>query len=452
MKTRLNYIGIIALIGIASFTSCEKMPDVALPTVLTNEATQITHDEAVLNATFTLDENRGSNVRRAFEISDKEETLSGHQYYYDDDWTTLTGGTTISASINSLSPETNYFYRAVLFPKDTKYSAPIYGKTMSFKTTEAPIEPSVTINTEKVTSVTSTTVRVYGNCTAVKITVTEVGFLIHRGQTPTIDNKLGVSSTKKYLKSYRSFWYKLKPATEYSVRAYAKDADGNYYYGDVMTFTTKAEPGGPLTVNDFVGTYTVNAYSPWEKKNVKWTDVQLSVYSGDTIYAKGLDNNSKYKAVGIFDKGLQVVRFESDWFFDDLSFRYGDSTVYALFTPTWYNAANDTAYHVRSGGKGGYGEIWLKKTSTNSYEFVPSDGDSDNGYYANGFIFLYESVKYFIKCGHSDVYTNVKMTRTSTTTNNNAPSRTLMQSPHIFNLQKQPQNDETECMYTAITD
>lgn len=452
MKTRLNYIGIIALIGIASFSSCEKMPDVALPTVLTNEATQITHDEAVLNATFTLDENRGSNVRRAFEISDKEETLSVHQYYYDDDWTTLTGGTTISASINSLSPETNYFYRAVLFPKDTKYSAPIYGKTMSFKTTETPIEPSVTINTEKVTSVTSTTVRVYGNCTAVKITVTEMGFLIHRGQTPTIDNKLGVSSTKKYSSSFRTFWYSLKPATEYSVRAYAKDADGNYYYGDVMTFTTKAEPGGPLTVNDFVGTYTVNAYSPWEKKNVKWTDVQLYVYYGDTIYASGWNNNSKFTAVGIFDKGLQVTRFESNWYLEDLAFQYGDSTVYAFFTPAWYNAANDTSYRVQSGGKNNHGEIWLKKTSTNSYEFVPCDGDSDKGYYANGFIFLYETVKYFTVCEHSMVYTNVKMTRTSTTTNNNAPSRTLMQSPHIFNLQKQPQNDETEFIYTAITE
>ena len=117
MNKQFNYINIVALLCIVSFTSCEKMPDVALPTVVTNEATNIRSNEAVLNAAFSFDADRSFMVKRAFEISDSEKTLSNHQYYYDDEWTTLTGSTIISANINSLSSGTNYYYRAVLFPK-----------------------------------------------------------------------------------------------------------------------------------------------------------------------------------------------------------------------------------------------------------------------------------------------------------------------------------------------
>ena len=166
MNKQFNYINIIALICITTFTSCEKMPDVTLPTVVTNEATNIRSNEAVLNAAFSFDADRSFMVKRAFEISDSEKTLSNHQYYYDDEWTTLTGSKIISAKINSLSSGTNYYYRAVLFPKNTNYSEPIYGNIVSFQTTKSSAQSSVTITTEKVTSVTSTTARVYGKCTA----------------------------------------------------------------------------------------------------------------------------------------------------------------------------------------------------------------------------------------------------------------------------------------------
>ncbi len=451
MNKQFNYINIVALLCIVSFTSCEKMPDVALPSVVTNEATNIQSNEAILNATFSFDTDRSFMVRRAFEISDTEGTLSSHQYYYDDEWTTLTGSTSISVAMNSLSPATTYYYRAVLFPKNTDYSKPVYGNVVSFKTIEDLYQPSVTITTDKVISVTSTTARVYGKCTASNVTIIDVGILISRAQNPTIDNNNGVSSFNKYSKSFRTFWYSLKPATEYYVCAYAEDSDGQYYYGDVLTFTTKAEPGGPLTVNDFVGTYTLNAYSPWEKKNISWNNVKLTIYNGDTLAATGWDNNSKFKAVGVFDKGLQVVRFESSWYYENLSFSYRDSTVYAIFTPVWYNSANDTAYFIESGGKSTHGEIWLQQTSTNNYEFVAGDGESDEGYYANGFIFSYESINYFTLCGHSYVYTNARMTRTSTSTTNNAPRRAPMLKSQMFNLQTQ-QHDETEINHTAITD
>ena len=450
MKKQFNYISIIALICMASFTSCEKMPDVTLPTVVTNDATNITSNEAVLNATFSFDTDRSYMVRRAFELSDNEETLSSNQYYYDDEWTTLTGTTTISANINSLSPRTTYYYRAVLFPKNSNYSKPIYGNVESFNTTNNSAQSSVTLKIDKITSVTSTTARVYGKCTASNITITDVGTLINMGQAPTIDNNVGVSSFNKYYTSFRTFWYSLNPATEYYVRVYAKDSNGKYYYSEAASFTTKAEPGGPLTINDFVGTYTLNAYSPWEKKNVSWTNLQLAVV-GDTLVATGWDNNSNFKALGVFDKGLQVVRFESSWYWKDLSFNYGSSTVYATFYPAWYNSENDTAYYFNTGGKSTHGEIWLKQTSTNNYEFVACDGDSDQGYYANGFIFLYESTNNFTVCGNSNVYINVKMTRTSTSTTNSAPSRAPMLKPQIFNLQKQ-QYHETENNHTAVTD
>lgn len=457
MKKLSNYISVIAFLFIALFTSCEKMPDVELPSVVTNDATNITSYNAVLNATFTIEGERGISARRAYEISETEENLPNHQYYYDDEWTSLTGSTTISVIMNSLSPGTTYYYRAVLFPKNSDFSAPVYGNVVSF-TTEETTDPVISLTLNEIKSITSCTSRTTGSYNVQKCTMKTLGMLVSTNSTPTTS-----SYTKRFTISFSDavssdFWanvYNLNPSTKYYLRAYAIDENSNVYYSNIRSFTTKTEPGGSLTVSDFIGTFTLDAYSPWESKDVTLSNVQIREYNNDTVYAVGMMSSDgisseNFLALGVFDQGRQIIRFESGWYWGDYSFTYKGKTCVAVFYPSFYDSSDETAYLITDGGRYGSGEIWLKKTGTSSYAFVASDGDSGRGYYANGFDFDYYTLSEWDKQGHSDVYTNVKLTRTSTSTSSNAPRHAPMQPTQKYMQLKQCTHHETEIIRTAI--
>ena len=459
MKKQRNYIGIIALMCTAMFASCEKMQDVEMPSVVTGEATNVKSTEVVMNATFTLEGERSINARRAFEMSNSEETLTSNQYYYDDDWTELSGSTTISALMNSLSPGTTYYYRAVLFPKNSDYSAPVYGNVVSF-TTEESTGPVISLTLNEIISITSCTSRTTGTYNVQKCTMKKLGMLVGKNSTPTIS-----SYTKRFTISFEDavssdFWanmYNLNPSTVYYLRAYAIDENSNVYYSNVRSFTTKSEPGGPLTVNDFIGTFTLNAYSPWESKNVTLTNVQIRKYNNDTVYAVGIMNSDgisseNFRAIGIFDQGRQIIRFEHSWYWESCTFTYNGKTCVAEFYPSYYNTSDQAGYYIEDGGRYGKGEIWLKKTGTSSYSFVASDGDSRYGLYANGFIFDYNTLSPEWKNeGNSYTYTNVTLTRTSTSTSSNVPERGQIRGSQILKQHKQLQYHETENINTAVT-
>ena len=458
MKKLSNYISFIAFLCIALFTSCEKMPDVKLPSVVTDAATSITSYNAVLNATFTIEGERSISARRAYEISESEENLPNYQYYYDDEWTTLTGSTTISAIMNSLSPGTTYYYRAVLFPQNSDFSAPVYGNVVSFATEET-TDPVISLTLNEIKSVTSCTSRTSGSYNVQKCTMKTLGMLVSKNSTPTTSSytkRYTISFSEAVSSDFQTNVYGLDPSTKYYLRLYAIDENSNVYYSNIRSFTTKSEPGGSLTVSDFIGTYTLNAYSPWESKDVTLTNVQIREYNNDTVYAVGMMSSDgisaeNFRALGIFDQGRQIVRFESGWYWSGSTFTYNGKTCYAKFIPTFYDSSDQMAYFVEDGGRNGKGEIWLKKTGTSSYAFVASDGDSRYGLYADGFIFDYYTLPPEKENqGNSYVYNNVKLTRTSTSTSSNAPSHAPMQRPQTVNQHNPIDHHETEIIRTAV--
>ena len=245
----------------------------------------------------------------------------------------------------------------------------------------------------------------------------------------------------------------LSPATTYYYRTVFVKENTSLsapIFGEIKSFTTLgATPGSSLTVADFTGTYTVSATSPWENKTIKWTDVQIIPYNGDTVVAVGWEDRDELRAVGIFDKELQVVRFESGWYFEAYSFTVNGKTCAAVFSPVWYNSKDSKAYLIHSGGKHDFGEIWLTKTST-GYAFEPCAQPSDDNYYANGIIFDYYSVSDWVKQANSQVYTELSLKRTATTTNRYTPAR-----KHNNNLILKTISDEnrtkTACS-TAVAD
>lgn len=422
---------IYSLLAIAMLLSACKSEiiDYSLPEITTLDATTITYRSAILHGAITGDIPYESYVWRAFDISTSPNFDSSERCFVDKQPVRLSKDdmSSFSASVFSLSPSTTYYYRAVIL-KNSNLSADIYGNVKSFTTSETPVDPPVSTPkvefTVQLSSVTSSTVIVSASCKAENCTITKIGDLLgdETCSTPTINNSLDNSTYDNYT-SISFQWYSLNPSTQYYVRIYAVDTENNVYYSAVYPFTTKDEQGGSLTVNDFIGTYTLTAYSPWESKTVTWTDLQIIPYNGDTVVAVGFDDSEELRAVGIFDQGLQKVRFESEWYFEAYQFNYNSQACVAQFMPAYYSSAEKKAYTLDSGGKFARGEICLKKSSGNTYNFVSCDGATFDNYYANGFIFDYYSLSDWSFVGSSNVYVNASMQQTSTTTNRALPAK-----------------------------
>ena len=442
----------LVLACIVLLGGCEEVPQYILPMVETLETSTATKDEAVVQGTFILGNRSGQFVRRAFEFSSENNvnSLNNNRYYFDEEFIDLSGTTTLTVSFTNLSPSTTYYYRAVLVPLTNYLSDPVYGQVMSVTTADAP-KIKVTVTTEDAFSVTSTTAYVRGKYMVQNGTIKEVGIVgSSQTATPTINDNYSLhSKATEYKTSFSGFWYHLHVGTKYYYRAYAIDSDGNIYYGSIKTFTTKTEPGGSLTRDDFIGTFTVSAYSPWEKKNVTWTGVEIMQYDGDTLVAVGLGGNADFRASGIFDQGLQVVRWESNWFWEAYTFDVSGYTCVAVFTPIYFDESASYAYFIESGGKDANGEIWLRKNGS-TYSFGGAAGISNEGYYANGFLYNYFTTSDWERHDNSQAYINVTMTRTSTTTSGKwMPARI---PSYVAPLRNKIQHNENETTDTVELD
>ena len=90
--------------------------------------------------------------------------------------------------------------------------------------------------------------------------------------------------------------------------------------------------------------------------------------------------------------------------------------------PIYYVNDEEKAYIIDDGGRNGYGEIWLKKENSIQYSFVSSDSPSQEGRFANGFIFDYYAIPDWSKQGNSDAYINCTMTREKSSTTRAVPA------------------------------
>ena len=416
---------ILLIVSAAVLAACEtKLPEFTYPRAMTSDATDVTSTSAVLYGYLASSVIDHCYVRRAFEVwkefGDDEKTT----YYLDEDYIRMTSSnmSMFSLNVTGLEPTTTYNFRVVLQKFDSNLSDDIYGQTLSFSTSSQP-KPSVSVTTLYAQSVTSRTARVSGSAIATNTTLTEIGFVRGNSDTElTLSNYIYRTYSTYIETSFNRFWYDLRPGMTYAYRAYAIDAEGTVHYGNQLSFTTKSEPGGSLTKDDFIGTYSATVYMPWQDQTQTWYDVQIIPYNGDTVVATGWNGRNELRALGIFEPGLQVVRFESNWYFEPFTFDVNGYNCVAQFMPIYYNSSDQKAYLLKDGGLKLRGEIWLR-LSSGIYTFGTADGDSSEGYYANGFIFDYYTPSDWTKRGNSAAFINVSMTRTSTTTTRPLPSR-----------------------------
>ena len=195
---------------------------ITAPSVNTLAASNITHDGATLNGTITA----GS----------EEITAQGFMYKASSaaDWTTVAAtGTNLSATVNNLTAETAYEYKAFA----TTASGTVEGQIMSFTTLEAPVVVTPpTVETLAASNITDNGATLNGTITAGSEEITAQGFM-YKASSAT--DWTTVAATGENITATLS---NLTAETAYEYKAFATTASGTVE-GQVMSFTTLATSG-----------------------------------------------------------------------------------------------------------------------------------------------------------------------------------------------------------------
>ncbi len=251
---------------------------ITTPTISYNSTTNITHNSATFNASFTQ--------------GDQTISLKGFKYKSQNDanWTTLQNLSTTSpfnANVNNLNPNTTYYVKSYITTQTNNYESSI-----DTFTTLPLISPTVITN--PTTNVTDYSLTLNGTIIAGSETITSQGFeykLVTSSTWTTIATDLNGNSITYNLSE-------LLHSSTYEYRAYAITASGTVY-GSIQSFTTLAitpptvitNPGTPtsgttatLRGNITAGTEPILAQGfEWKQTNASQWDEVSATLNGDAI-------------------------------------------------------------------------------------------------------------------------------------------------------------------------
>jgi hypothetical protein len=223
-------------------TKTFKTQDASLPSVTTNEVTNITMTTATCGGNVTSD--GGANVTARGVCWNTEHNPTTSNSHTSDG----TGTGNYTSSLTDLTPNTTYYVRAYALNS----VGVAYGDEISFTTLAEPTVPIV--NTIQVTDVTPTSARIEGNVTdSGGADVIERGVCWGTNENPTISGNHVSSGT-----GTGSFVVDITGLTEnttYYVRAYATNSVGPAY-GDAINFTTSLNPTVPTVITNDVSNIT----------------------------------------------------------------------------------------------------------------------------------------------------------------------------------------------------
>lgn len=234
--------------------------------------------------------------------------------------------------------------------------------------------------------------------------------------------------------TFNSNMTNLKPNTTYYVRAYATNDNGTSY-GEQKSFKTTVLSSQELTLDDFLGTYDVKAYNCGKKAWETWsgTTMKIDEYNTlgeNTIVVYGIMYGAEYdffRAYGKYDDTHKCIRLFSNYGGGYFYITNNDTAYRAYFYPV-YQTADSGFYLITTGGSDGtneVGEAWLTLQSDGTLSLGASNTPDSSGLYANGFVYFYVNPSYVLR-GHSDVYNQVTLTKTSKAT---AVTKAMKDSP-----------------------
>ena len=203
-----------------TFTTLEAEPVIVPPTVATLPASEVTHEVATLNGTVTT----GSEAISAQGFMYKATAAA--------DWTTVAAtGETMSATINGLTAETAYEYKAFA----TTASGTVEGAVVNFTTLAAPATQP-TVVTLEATEITHEAATLNGTIAAGTEAISAQGFM-YKATTAADWTTVAAEGT-----AITATISGLTPETEYEYKAFATTASG-IVEGNVVLFTTLANSG-----------------------------------------------------------------------------------------------------------------------------------------------------------------------------------------------------------------
>ena len=204
----------------AAMTFTTTAAPVTQPAVTTLPATGVTHEVATLNGTVTT----GSEAISAQGFMYKATTAA--------DWTTVAAtGETMSASINGLTAETAYEYKAFA----TTASGTVEGAVVNFTTLAAPATQP-TVVTLEATEVTHEAATLNGTIAAGTEAISAQGFM-YKAITAADWTTVAAEGT-----AITATISGLTPETQYEYKAFATTESGTVE-GNVVLFTTLANSG-----------------------------------------------------------------------------------------------------------------------------------------------------------------------------------------------------------------
>ena len=207
--------------AVESFTTLETPVVVTPPTVVTLAATEVTHEAATLNGTIIA----GSEAITAQGFMYKASSAA--------DWTTVAAtGTNLSATVNNLTAETAYEYKAFA----TTASSTVEGEVINFTTLAAPVVVTPpTVETLTATEVTHEAATLNGTITAGSEAITAQGFM-YKASSATDWTTVAATGT-----NLSATVNNLTAETAYEYKAFATTTSGTVE-GEVINFTTLAAP------------------------------------------------------------------------------------------------------------------------------------------------------------------------------------------------------------------
>lgn len=248
--------------------------DIILPTITTNEITEINGTSAVSGG--IISDNGGGT------ISDKGICWSTNQdpTISDNSVSAGTGTTSFSANLTDLSPNTSYYVRAYAVNE----AGTVYGDEKQFQTT---IDPP-TVRTSVVSSITPISAISGGEVTfngGSEVTNRGICWSITPG--PTVNDSLTTNGSGTGI--FVSEIHNLDASSTYYVRAYATNEAGTNY-GDELEFSTLAACEGITSFS-----YESMTYDAIEIGNQCWIKQNLNV-------GTKIDNNNNQTNNGTLEK------------------------------------------------------------------------------------------------------------------------------------------------------
>ena len=206
----------------------------SLPTVVTNDATNVTSTGATLNGIVTND--GGATVtERGFMYATSELLLSS---VFGSTVQCGSGTGSFTANLTGYDDGTVVYYKAYA----TNSEGTAYGEVMSFTTGAFP----PTVQTNSASNITATSAKLSGNVTFNGgATVTARGFMYGTDANNLSQSIQSGSGTGSYTKTLSG----LSASTTYYYKAYATNSEGTAY-GEVMSFTTEDASLPTVVTND----------------------------------------------------------------------------------------------------------------------------------------------------------------------------------------------------------